>query len=111
MKKKYCNTIVIGFDAVDDAKLQELVKNLSQGVMDDWVLFISADNVLENKGVFIGDTFKHVATGLVIKVVEVAYSFENDNTFAVCDQVDGFKKGLEIRSLKELTDRLVWVKE
>lgn len=111
MKKKYCNTIVIGFDAVDDAKRQELVKNLSQGVMDDWVLFISAENVLENKGVYIGDKFRHLATGLIVDIVEVAYSFENDNAFAVCNQIDGFKKGLGIISLKELTDRLVWVKE
>lgn len=111
MKKKYCNTIVIGFDDVNDVKRKELVETLSQGVMSDWVLFINADNILENKEVYIGDEFRHLATGLVVKIVEVAYSFENDNAFAVCDQVDGFKKGLEIRSLKELTDRLIWVKE
>jgi len=111
MLQKYPNTIVIGFDDVDDTKRQELVKTLSQGVMDDWVLFISADNILENKQVYIGDSFRHLATGLVIKIVEVAYSFEHGNAFAVCDQVDGFKKGLKIIDLEELTSKLVWVKE
>lgn len=107
---KYTNTVVFGFDDIDDPKRKELTDMLSQGVADDWVLHTSTYNALGNKGVEIGDMFRDINKGSSIRVVEVGFSFENSKPFAVCADYNISLHHLFIKYFDELLNAKVWAK-
>lgn len=85
---EFKNTFVIGFDDLDDPKRQEVVKLLLSsgegGRRPDWVLFASTDNVLDDKGVKPHDQFRHLNDGYYVTVIDTAYSYTQNEPFAVC---------------------------
>lgn len=107
---KFKNTIVIGFDDLNDPKRKEITHLFSQGVVEDWCLFTAAYDVLDDKGVRIGDVFRGIEYGYVIKVLEVGYSFENSKPFAVCTDDDMYEPCINIKYFDELLDIRRWAK-
>ena len=109
-KFKYKNTIVIGFDDIDNPKREEIMHLLSQGVAEDWCLFTAAYDVLDDKDVSIDDQFRDIADGEVVKVLEAGYSFENGKPFAVCTDENLHEPQVTIKYLDELLDIRRWAK-
>ena len=105
---KYKNTIVIGFDNVDDPKRKEITDLLSQGVSDGWCLFI-ANDILNDKGVKIGDWFRCVEYGKKIKIIEVGFNSKDRRPFVVCED-DDYEGELMIKYFDELLDIRRWAK-
>jgi len=109
---KYTNTFVIGFDDLNDPKRKEVVSFLLGGYdgIPDWVLFTATGNMLDDKGVSIGDQFRGVDYGRTVKVLEVGFSFENSKPFAVCTDDDMYEPYVDIKYLDELLDIRRWAK-
>lgn len=105
---KYTNTVVIGFDNVDDPKRKEITDRLSQGVSDGWCLFI-ANDILNDKGVKTGDYFRCVEYGKKIEVIEVGFNSEDKQPFVVCED-DDYEGSLMIKYFDELLDIRRWAK-
>lgn len=109
-KFKFKNTIVIGFDDIDDPKRKEITHLFSQGVVEDWCLFTAAYDVLDDKDVNVGDMFRDIQTGRTIKVVDVAYSLANHKPFAVCADKNIHESFIETIYFCALLDTRRWAK-
>lgn len=107
---KYTNTVAFGFDDINDPARTELIDILSRGTVDGWVLHTSTYNTLDEKGVKVGDQFRDVEYGGVIKVLEVGFSFENSKPFAVCTDDYPHEPDVSIKYLDELLDIRRWAK-
>lgn len=46
---KYKNTIVIGFDDIDDPKRKQVTDLLSEGLADGWCLFLADRDVVNDE--------------------------------------------------------------
>lgn len=107
---KYTNTVAFGFDDMNDPIRKELTDMLSRGTVDGWVLHISTYNTLDDKGIKVGDQFRDVEYGGVIKILEVGFSFENSKPFAVCADDHSCAPDISIKYLNELLDIRRWAK-
>ena len=107
---KYTNTIVIGFDNKDDPKRKDFVDTVTSNDMIAHVLHLAATNILNDNGVSIGDQFRCVEYGKIVKVLEVGFSFENSKPFAVCTDDDMYEPFIDIKYLDELLDIRRWAK-
>lgn len=107
---KYKNTIVIGFDDIDDPKRKEIVGLAGAGIMNDWVLHVAAYDVLDDKGVEVGDKFRSIDGGEVLTVEDVAYSLSEHKPFAICQNSD-FRASVKTNvTLRDLVNTKIWAK-
>ena len=48
MEKEFVNTIVIGFDSIDEEKRKELIETFSKGLEEGWVLSVSEGDIVDD---------------------------------------------------------------
>ena len=106
---KYTNTIVIGFNDKDDPKRKEFVNMAVSNAMHEHVLHLAATNVLDDKGVKVGDEFRNIELGHSAEVLRVVFDLTENISLAVCDD-ESLTHACTIISLNELLDIRRWAK-
>lgn len=114
MDKKYTNTIVVGFDDINDPARHELIKLLNGGKIDDdrpdWVLFTAAHNILDDKNLKVGDEFRNIENGHAIEVLNVAYDLGSMMHIVICDDDSRNMGYTSVIKMDELLDVRLWAK-
>lgn len=112
--KKHQNTIVVGFDDVNDPARRELIKLLNGGKIDgdmpDWVLFTAAYNILDDKNINVGDEFRNIQNGHSIEVLNVTYDLGSMTHIVLCDDDSRIMGYTSVIKMDELLDVRLWAK-